>query len=166
MELQVNGRTNQECAAQNAGAQISDADLTGCTEGELEAVVREARSRKRQVLAERRSKLRQEIFLMIRQQGLSAEEVLPEIVHTGRRPPKYRHPTLPLLTWSGAGEPPPWYLDFLSYGNSKERLLVEQPRAPEVATGKIRTVAKPESRRTLFPNVRHLARKLATVATD
>lgn len=161
----MKGKSNQEDAAPDRGAQVSDADLAGCTNDELDAVIREARSRKRRLLAERRSQLRQEVFLLIQQQGLSAEEVLPEFVHTGRRPPKYRHPTLPLLTWSGTGEPPPWYLDFLAYGNSKERLLVETPGRREVATGKIRTMATPKARSTLFPDVQHLARKLATVAS-
>ena len=161
----MKGRSKQQSPA-HGDSQVSDAELAQCTGEELAEVIRDARKLKRKVLAEKRSQLRQMIFVLIQQQGLHPEEVLPELVHTGRRPPKYRHPTLPLLTWSGHGEPPPWYLDFLAYGNSKERLLVERSRPPEVATGKIRTVAKPETRRTLFPSVQHLARKLATVASS
>jgi len=42
----------------------------------------------------------------------------------GARPPKYRHPENPNLTWSGRGRQPGWYKELVEAGTDPEDLKI------------------------------------------
>lgn len=41
-----------------------------------------------------------------------------------RKPPKYRHPEQPALTWSGAGRRPKWFVEATAAGIPPEKMEV------------------------------------------
>lgn len=52
-----------------------------------------------------------------------APETAPKAA-LGAAPPKYRHPTEPLQTWSGRGRQPKWVREHLAAGGTLEQLAI------------------------------------------
>lgn len=57
--------------------------------------------------------------------GYSLEAIVG-VSKTGnaKRPPRYRHPDDPTLTWTGMGRKPKWFVDALEAGQSKDDLKI------------------------------------------
>lgn len=91
---------------------------------ELERLIpREIRRRR----AEERQKVRKEVEAFIRAKGYSMEDLQVGTVarkSSGAIAPKYRHPRLPNLTWTGRGRKPKWVETWLSEGGSISELEI------------------------------------------
>lgn len=74
----------------------------------------------------RRKEARSALEQKAREFGFSLNELAGPQKKTasGLRPPKFRHPDDPSLTWSGRGRQPQWYKDALAAGMTKEDLSV------------------------------------------
>jgi len=60
-----------------------------------------------------------------REMGFSLNELyVPNRRGTPTRPPKYRHPENPDLTWSGRGRQPQWFKDAIEAGARPEDFLI------------------------------------------
>ena len=62
-----------------------------------------------------------------REMGFSLSELVDGSAKKGKtpKPPKYRHPENPSLTWSGRGRQPDWIKEALENGRSKDEFLIE-----------------------------------------
>jgi len=60
------------------------------------------------------------------ERGFSLGELIDGKTRQPRRsrPPKYRHPENPALTWSGRGRQPAWYKEMIEAGRREEDLLI------------------------------------------
>lgn len=73
----------------------------------------------------RRKEARAALEAKAREFGFSLNELTTAQKKAGAlRPPKFRHPDDPTLTWSGRGRQPQWYKDALAAGMSEDDLSV------------------------------------------
>lgn len=137
------------------------ADLSLCSEEELKDIIDRARERMRELECIKRSEIRARVAALIHTEGLQVEHVFPELAPLTVHAVKYRHPNYHFLTWSGQGSAPRWFLDMLSLGWSKDRLLVANQRPSEptkLARQRIRSRTADTS--GLFAGVAKLSRQL------
>lgn len=73
----------------------------------------------------RRKEARAALEAKAKEFGFSLNEITgAQKKTTGARPPKFRHPEDPTLTWSGRGRQPQWYKDALASGMTEEDLRI------------------------------------------
>jgi len=73
----------------------------------------------------RRKEARAALEAKAREFGFSLNELTAAQKKAGgSRPPKFRHPENPSLTWSGRGRQPQWYKDALAAGMTEDELRV------------------------------------------
>lgn len=118
-------------------------DVSGLSAKELEALVKQARTRKA-VLQKRPSiaKARAKIVEQAARLGYSIEELFGVATvggragrkavgagRTGKRskvPPKYRNPANPEETWSGRGRQPRWLAALAAKGKPLDKFLIKE----------------------------------------
>lgn len=75
----------------------------------------------------RKQEARMALEAEARKMGFSLAELAEGTKAKGRalRPPKYRHPGNPSLTWCGQGRQPHWFKEALGSGRSREELFID-----------------------------------------
>jgi len=73
-----------------------------------------------------RCKMRESMAALAQASGMSIADIVGEgVSRAGRKPPKYRSPSEPNLTWAGIGATPGWFKEALAAGHSKESMLIK-----------------------------------------
>ena len=103
-----------------------DTDLSEMSLDELKALQTQVNKAIETFEERRRKEARSALERKAREFGFSLNELAGPQRRTasGSRPPKFRHPDDPSLTWSGRGRQPQWYKDALDAGMTKADLRV------------------------------------------
>ena len=73
-----------------------------------------------------KSDARSKLEIIAKEMGYSLAELVGTETKTARAPvpPKYQHPENPVLTWSGRGRKPQWFVDALTGGTTAEDMAI------------------------------------------
>ena len=73
-----------------------------------------------------KAEARAKVEAFARDMGYSLAELVGTETKTARAPvpPKYQHPENPVLTWSGRGRKPQWFVDALTGGKTAEDMAI------------------------------------------
>lgn len=101
-------------------------DLKSMTLTQLRDLMRRAELREKELMKERKERVRAKMVALAKSEGLSFDEVIgrPATRRKSRPvPPKYRNPA-DGATWSGRGKRPRWFTDALKAGKKEKDLLI------------------------------------------
>lgn len=87
---------------------------------QVKAAIAALKHREAQLVVEERAAVRKQIQAMLKQAGMTIEEVFPALARGGAK--LFRNPQDPHQTWTGRGKRPRWYLEALKAGHSRESL--------------------------------------------
>lgn len=106
---------------------MADIDLNSLTLDELKKLQKDVNKAVESYEDRRKQEARAAVEAKAREMGFSLSELSDGTAKKGRtpRPPKYRHPENPSLTWSGRGRQPGWIKEALANGTSLDEFLIE-----------------------------------------
>jgi DNA-binding protein H-NS len=103
-------------------------DIKNLNHTQLTELIAKAQSRQGELQKEKVTRLREKINAMIKEEGLTFDDVFGVRAPKSRRAgttvaAKYRNPTDPEQTWSGRGKRPRWFNEALKAGKKESDLL-------------------------------------------
>lgn len=110
-------------------------DLEKFTASELEALIIRAGEARKQVQAQERAQLREEVMALVAAKGYTIPELfgVGEVfnrangkVKKAKAQPKYADPNNAAVTWSGRGKRPQWFKVALERGVEANQMLISK----------------------------------------
>lgn len=106
-------------------------DLTSLTIEELEQLKKDIEHEFERRRREARAQFKARVAQLAKEMGISLDEALGLLKgekrerDSSKKPPKYRHPTNPDITWNGHGRAPKWFKEWTDSGRSPEELEIK-----------------------------------------
>ena len=106
-------------------------DLTSLTIEELEQLKKDIEHEFERRRREARAQFKARVAQLAKEMGISLDEALGLLKgekkerDSGKKPPKYRHPENPNITWNGHGRAPKWFTEWTNSGRSAEELEIK-----------------------------------------
>jgi len=107
-------------------ASMADYDLEALSLPELKKMQKDIAKAISTFGDRQKAEARAKVEALARDLGYSLAELVGTETKVDRAPalPKYRHPENPVLTWSGRGRKPQWFVDALSGGKTAEDMAI------------------------------------------
>jgi DNA-binding protein H-NS len=105
---------------------MADYDLAALSLTELKKMQKDIAKAVSTFEDRQKAKARAKVEAFARELGYSLAELVGTETKTARAPvpPKYQHPENPVLTWSGRGRKPQWFVDALTGGKTAEDMAI------------------------------------------
>lgn len=103
-------------------------DLRKLNRSELDELISNAEMRKRELVEERISSVRDKVLNLLKSEGVSFEQAFGARGARGKSKsvvkPKYRNPQNPSQTWAGRGKRPRWMTEAIAGGKKDKDFLI------------------------------------------
>jgi DNA-binding protein H-NS len=105
---------------------MADYDLAALSLTELKKMQKDIAKAVSTFEDRQKAEARAKVEAFARDMGYSLAELVGTETKTARAPvpPKYQHPENPVLTWSGRGRKPQWFVDALTGGKTAEDMAI------------------------------------------
>ena len=108
--------------AQSATAE--SVDLSALDRDELLQLNKDVENALKSYEKRKRDEALREMELVAQKHGIALKDVVQGGPKRSKQVPKYKHPEVPALTWSGRGRQPAWFKEAIDAGHSRDDLLV------------------------------------------
>jgi DNA-binding protein H-NS len=103
-------------------------DIKNLSQTQLADLIAKAQSRQSELQKEKVTRLREKVFALIKEEGLTFDDVFGKAAPKSKRAgvavaAKYRNPADAEQTWSGRGKRPRWFNDALKAGTKEKDML-------------------------------------------